>query len=491
MVLAFRRSKHEPTSQLVATLEQIVEQLEQHQPISVQLQTLSTNEQTTIERLLHEIHMRDMRIDKLEKVATDVSMATQSGNFYAIVANGNYFDDQTTFYFGPELRTLLGYESMQDLPDHPSSIAKITQPGHAQQMVQEMEREFAKKQQSFTVIHAARRKNGENCLLEITFECQYETGMLQAVTGVVVDVTERIAQQQTLDQTMVKAETINNLIQEAAWGQRFTAQGVELWYSAQYQEMFGYRSAADLPATPQAFSQTVYAEDVDDMQTWYSAVLKGQSRDAVYRMHRQDGQLIWVLNRMQAVYDDAGQLREVIGVLRDVTLERTEQDKAAAMQTQIASLTAGITEIVTGVNVIAVQAKNLASAQENSTQAADEAKVSADNTRQISGLIRSIAEEINLLGLNAAIESARAGEHGKGFAVVADQVRKLAISSADATVGIETSLGDMQHQIAIILEHMKQSSQLIEHQAALTQQVNASVDDINELSKKLIMTATY
>lgn len=119
MVLAFRRSKHEPTSQLVATLEQIVEQLEQHQPISVQLQTLSTNEQTTIERLLHEIHMRDMRIDKLEKVATDVSMATQSGNFYAIVANGNYFDDQTTFYFGPELRTLLGYESMQDLPDHP------------------------------------------------------------------------------------------------------------------------------------------------------------------------------------------------------------------------------------------------------------------------------------------------------------------------------------------------------------------------------------
>ena len=106
MVLAFRRSKHEPTSQLVATLEQIVEQLEQHQPISVQLQTLSTNEQTTIERLLHEIHMRDMRIDKLEKVATDVSMATQSGNFYAIVANGNYFDDQTTFYFGPELHWL-------------------------------------------------------------------------------------------------------------------------------------------------------------------------------------------------------------------------------------------------------------------------------------------------------------------------------------------------------------------------------------------------
>lgn len=91
-----------------------------------------------------------------------------------------------------------------------------------------------------------------------------------------------------------------------------------------------------------------------------------------------------------------------------------------------------------------------------------------------------------MLGLNASIEAARAGEYGRGFVVVADEVRKLAENASTATGKIENSLNQIKDAIETIIKQMDTVNDLAQTQAALSEEVNASVDEINKMSVDLV-----
>jgi len=208
------------------------------------------------------------------------------------------------------------------------------------------------------------------------------------------------------------------------------------------------------------------------------------SSDQLTGIIQQVSQLAENTNRGVAV--QLSEIEQLATAMNQVTATVQEvasntSDAAQSAQTAEQLVTAGKQDMNNTVNSISQVANDV----QKASNVVMELQEKSENIGSVLDVIKSIADQTNLLALNAAIEAARAGEQGRGFAVVADEVRSLAKRTQDSTQEIQLMIESMQSGTHNAVEAMQTGCRGVKGSVEQANKTGQALDQITEIVKTI------
>lgn len=223
---------------------------------------------------------------------------------------------------------------------------------------------------------------------------------------------------------------------------------------------------------------------------FWNTLSSGKFVSSRFKRVDSQGNIVWLEASYNPVKDEYGELYKVVKFATVIT-EQTTRELAVAGAADVAYSISKKTDTDAGIGISVIQSTistmgELFEQMGSASQGIFELDAQSAKVSSLVESIRGIADQTNLLALNAAIEAARAGEQGRGFAVVADEVRSLALRTSDAAAEIVSVVSDNKSLTSKAVSLIEESLSKANDALALSNQAGQVVNDIQSGARQVL-----